>query len=153
MKLVDLTLDDVLHICRNLREQDALEVDATSFENTPEARANRFMAVADGAWVAKIEDEAVAVGGTLCVWPGVFNIWMVGTERWSECKFSLTKFARKVVIPALKKQGAHRIQCYSLATHAVAHGWLEMLGAKREAEHKGYGKNGETFYCYAWDLT
>lgn len=152
MKLVNVTREDALFICQNLREQDRLEINATSWDEDAESIADRFMAVADGAWTVLSGDTPVAVGGAHCVWPGVWNIWLVGTDRFNECKIGMTRFAKKVMIPTLKARGAHRIQCHTLDSHSDSHAWLEALGARRESTAFGYGKNKETFYCYVWDF-
>jgi len=153
MKLVDITPDLLLEICSNLREQDAAEIAATSFDETPESMAARFMPAAEGGWIALSDGTPVAAGGAHCIWPNVWQLWLIGTDRFHECKLGMTRFAKKVMIPTLIQQGARRGQCLTLSTHVESHKWLETLGATREATLKNYGKNGEMFFCYSWDWT
>ena len=54
------------------------------------------------------------------------------------------------MMPKIAGAGAHRAECMSLASLADNHRWLEMLGARREATLRGFGKNGEDFHLYAW---
>lgn len=83
------------------------------------------------------------------MWPGVWGVWMFATDRFPEIGLFTTKFIKKNIISALIPV-AHRAQCYSAESHTEAHKWLEVLGARKEAVLKDYGKEGQTFYLYRW---
>jgi len=150
MKLVDVTYDHLLHVLRNLREADRQEINATAWDESPEAHAERLLAVSGGSWIALVDDVPVAAGGGVCAWPGMWSMWMIATPDFDKCALSVTRFAKKDMIPALKQQGARRLQCHTLDTHKQSQAWLEALGAKYESTLHNYGKNGETFYCFSW---
>jgi RimJ/RimL family protein N-acetyltransferase len=75
---------------------------------------------------------------------------MFATERWPEVALGTTRWARRVLMPALIASGAHRAECRSLASNEASHRWLLRLGARAEARHAGYGKNREDFITFAW---
>ena len=46
--------------------------------------------------------------------------------------------------------GAVRADCWAMEGHDVAHRWLELLGAVREASLEDYGVGRKVFHCYSW---
>lgn len=90
------------------------------------------------------------VGGFLQLRPGVIEGWILGTDRFNQAYIPLTRAIRRDIIPGIKAGGAHRLECKSISTHTEAHRWLEMMGAKCEGTHEGYGINGEDFKTFAW---
>jgi len=141
----------VERVVRDMREADAREIWATRAVEDPAALAlevvrwSRFGAVA----VAR-DGTPVAAIGAVEGWPGVWQVWMFATPRWPEVALGVTRWARRVLMPALMAAGAHRAECRSLAENAGAHRWLASLGAHAEARHAGYGKRREDFITFAW---
>ncbi len=151
MKLLPLELAAVEAIARAMREADAREIYATratedaaqlALDVVRYSRLGAVMATEDGAPVAAI--------GAVEGWPGVWQVWMFATDRWPEVALGTTRWAQRVLKPALLAAGAHRAECRSLARNRATHRWLESLGARAEALHSGYGKAAEDFITFAW---
>lgn len=143
------TLDTVLYITHRLRAGDAEEAFALSHHDSPTVLAYDFLAASQFCYVAG-KNEPTAVLGAQPLHPGVWNVYMVATDKFREIRFSLTKFVKKVMFGSLVETGAHRLEAISLATHHVAHRWLEALGGHQESVRRRFGKNGEDFVIYAW---
>lgn len=151
MKLADFTYDRVLHVARNMREADRLEVHATRWNDSDDDLAAEVVAYPTRLrWMACFGDEPVAVIGAVNLWPGNFSVFMFATDNIQHIGLGLTRFAKYSMIPALLDMGGLRGEARSMASHTEAHRWLEALGAKREGTLSCYGKNGEDFYNYVW---
>ena len=92
----------------------------------------------------------IAVFGGIEAWPGLWQVIAFATDEFPLIGAAVTRFIQAEVLPNGIARGAHRAECKSLLGHSQAHRWLEVLGARREAEHPGFGRNGETFITYAW---
>lgn len=143
----DPTPEALAHIVQNLRAPDLEEVAATSYDVWPSVW-ERLCAVRANQSVWEVDGVPAAVMGAWPLWPGMWTVYAMGTEAFPAV--TMTKFALRVMVPALMESGARRAECASIATHTVAHRWLEGLGAHRESEMPNYGKGGETFYRYVW---
>lgn len=151
-RLVAPTMAALLHICRNLRARDREEIFATRFDEDPVGLAEETYALREFGWVAVASDgEPVAVIGAAPIWPTVWSVYAFGTDRWPEVVRTLTKHARRFMMPALLNTGARRAQCYALYEHDDARHWLKALGANEEHVLEEFGKSGERFVLYAWD--
>lgn len=149
--------EPLLYIVQNMRELDRYEILATLYEmETDEANELITQMTLDSAtkigigWIGYRGNEPIAVLGMSMMRPNVAQVWMFATDRWPLVALSLTKFAKKTIIPLLKDSRTHRAQCFSIEGHHVAHRWLDMLGATEECEVPNYGKNGESFHLFAW---
>lgn len=152
MKATELYPEGVRHVVNNMRAKDRDEIYATQWSDDPDAFAQRVNhETGDFCFVLHHDDgEPVVCCGAVPMWNGVWSVWMFATDRFDEIGLSVHKFARRVFFPALDHAGWHRLECRSLATHEVAHRWLEALGAYKESESSSYGKNGESFIVYCW---
>ena len=143
----------VMHICRNMREADRAEIFALRWSDNPMDLAEDTMNVRGPKWVAHVEGVGpVAAYGAAPMWPGVWSLWLYGTPHFQQIGGRLTRHIRRVMIPALTIAGAHRAEARSLSTHTEAHIWLDRLGGRREAVLAGYGKNGEDFVVFSWQV-
>jgi hypothetical protein len=75
---------------------------------------------------------------------------MFATDRFGEIAIATHRFAKEVFFPVLKDVGYIRLECRSMASHTVAHRWLESLGGRQEAVVSSYGKDGQDFILYCW---
>jgi hypothetical protein len=138
-------------IARDMREADRREIYATRANEDAAALALDVVRYSRIGAVAAAEDGApVSAIGAVEGWPGVWQVWMFATDRWPEVALATTRWARRVLKPALLAAGAHRAECRSLAANRATHRWLESLGAQAEARHAGYGKAAEDFITFAW---
>lgn len=149
MRVLPLSHNDVLYVAQRMREWDRREIYATQWTDDPVDLTATVMACGTFSWVCGL-DRPIAALGALPIWPGVWSVWMFGTDEVPRIGLSLTRFARRSMMAALLESGAHRAECRSIEGHEDAQKWLESLGARREATHRMAGRNGETFHTYAW---
>jgi hypothetical protein len=153
MKLLEPTPDAIRHVARGMRDLDREEIFCQRDDDDPDALAAEVLS----GWgpyyfvAATPAGEPAAVVGATRLWPGVFSAWMFSTPRVDIINFSLTQFIKTAMIPGVAALGAHRCEALSMASHTVAHRWLEYLGAEREAVLRRYGRNGQDFFVYRWD--
>jgi hypothetical protein len=140
-------------VAARMRAGDRDEIFATRWDDDPEKIAEETMACAQFGCVAWHAAEPVAVVCAMPLWPGVWTVAMYATTRWPAVVLAVTRWLRRELMPDVTASGAHRVECRSLATHVMAHRWLERLGARREALLIDYGRNREAYYIYAWTLT
>lgn len=156
MKLANPSLLDVLYVTRNMREWDRRELFATRFDNDPDRLAMDVMGWGPFWWVAGGDvngrEKAIAVIGATELWPGMWSVGMFATDDFKHIGLPLTRWVKRVMIPAIVRQGIRRGECRSIEGHTVAHRWLEMLGAVPQSEARQYGKGGETFITYVWEF-
>jgi hypothetical protein len=151
MKVTELYQEGVRHVVHNMRAKDKEEIYATQWNDDPTSFSNQVLLSGDFGFVLHADDgEPVVCCGAVPVWAGVWSVWMFATDRFDEIAMSVHKFGRRVFFPSLDAAGWHRLECRSLATHEIAHRWLEVLGAYKESETANYGKNGEAFMVYCW---
>jgi hypothetical protein len=154
MKLAKADLGSLLYVCRNLRADDAAEIFATRFTDSPdELAAEAFSRWGNFSYIAFADDGMpVASVGATPLWGGVWAGWMMATDRFGEVGKPLTKWMRKVMIPSVVEAGCHRAEARSSAAHATAHRWMEMLGAKRESVLRRYGREQQDFILFVWEF-
>lgn len=151
-RLLPLEPGLISHVALNMRPADAREIFACRADDDPTALAWEIMTRQPLGTVIATR-LPVAVVGAAQGWPGFFRVFMFATPAWPTVSRCTTRYVRKTLIPALLARGARRAECRSSADHHHAHRWLEALGAVREAVLPDHGRNGETFYQYAWRLS
>ena len=144
-----LTVEAALHVALRLRAADAEEIYAVRHDDDPVSLAMAAATRGPMAWAAG-DGEPIACLGAIEIWPGVWEAWMFATDAFPRVGKPLTRFVKRGMMPAVKRLGAHRVQAHSIEGHAVAHKWLERLGAKFERVVPRFGKNGEDFRVYRW---
>jgi len=141
---------DMLEIAQNLRARDRDELYATRYGENPEDVARDATMTGAFRWGAYLDGKPVAAIGAFPRWPNVWTLWAYGTDDWPKVVLTLTKHARKFMLPALYHAGAIRVDAMSLATHTDAHRWMASMGGAPEKPLDNYGKNGQTFVNYVW---
>lgn len=149
MKLAKINAPDLLYVADNMRDWDKREIYATRWTDDPSSLADAILAGGEFGWVAG-DERPIAAFGAIPVWPGVWSVWMFATDEWPKVALGVTRFIKKVMIPAIRETGAHRAECRSHSDHLEAQRWLECLGAHKESEIPNFGREGETFYLYSW---
>ena len=150
MMLAKLNEPDLLFVADRMREWDRREVFATQWDDDAAKLVSNILAGGEFGWVAGVDGLPVAAFGAIPVWNGVWQVWMFATDDWPKVALGVTRFIKKVMIPALEEVGCHRAECRSMDGHDVAHRWLECLGAHKESELPHFGRDGQTFYLYCW---
>lgn len=153
MKIDTAAFGDVYRVARFMRSRDIYEFLAVSPMESHEGLVMQIMeryGNRNDLIVAKDHGEAVAIGGLIQHRPNVATLLFFATDGFPAIALGLTRFIRQKLFPRVKRAGIHRIEAISIAGYHETHRWIEILGLKREAEFKGYGKNGETFVQFAW---
>jgi hypothetical protein len=149
-ELVPAAYGDVVFIARNMRELDAEEILPLIWSRKPEDLAAISCATGGIATVALSDGCPVAAYGAYLSRPQMWTVWMFATDRWPEVVSSVTKDIRRRMMPEMLGGDAVRADCWSMEGHNMAHRWLEVLGATREASIEDYGPTRKTFHCYSW---
>lgn len=142
--------EDMLYIAQNLRERDREELFATRYGDDPADLARDALMSGAFRWAAYLDGRPVAAIGAFPRWPNVWSAWAYGTDEWPQVVLTLTKHARRFMMPAIYRSGAIRMDAMALSTHHDARRWLASLGAKPETTLANWGKSGQTFVCYVW---
>lgn len=151
MRIAEINQPDLLYIADNMRDVDKNEVYATRWDDNPEGLVDSIMSGGSFGWVAGSEDGIpIAAFGAIPTWDGVWQVWMFATDRWNEVALGVTRFIKRVMIPAIIESGWHRAECRSIEGHPTAHRWLEALGASHEHTLHFFGKRGDSFRLYSW---
>jgi hypothetical protein len=137
------------YLCARAREDERIQYAALSGhdEYDPDRAWYEFTGLMQqGPHFTALDDENMpaAAGGYHCVFPGVWQSWMVGTQSgWDQQWRSITKGCRWLA-DALFDQGARRLQTSALASRTHAIEWyLKGLKMTPCGVWSGYGKNGE----------
>ena len=150
VELVRPELADVLHITRNLRERDRLEVFATRWDDDPELLAASAMEIPGSLWVAKKGDTPVAIFGARPMWPGVWCAYAFGTDHWPEVVLTMTRHIMRFIIPSLTPR-AHLVVAFCHEDHVSSIRWLRSMGAATVAPMLfEWGRERENFVLLGW---
>lgn len=146
-------LASLQHICRNLRERDRRELEATEPDFDPDRTAHRLLA----AWRAVgvfgqivSKDEPIAVLVLLSLTPRAVSAGLLATDRWPDVVKPYSRHCARTLKPWLNRQGIRRVEARTWDQHKDARRWLSWLGAVEECRVPQWGANGETFIQYGW---
>lgn len=143
-----LSTRDAVFVAQRLRALDRAEADATCGALSDEERGQRLAAGVGTVFTVWSDDEPVAMGGWLPLWPGVASAWMLATDRLLEAGVALDR-AAIIGHERMFADGYHRLQVFSLASRTDSRAWLINLGYIPEGTHPCFGRHGETFLSYA----
>lgn len=87
----------------------------------------------------------VACMGFMVRHPGVCQAFAFGTDHFQSAALTLTRYALRVMKPALLASGFHRLQCESRIDHHDAHRWLRSLGFQSEGILRQFGSDGSDY--------
>ncbi len=153
MKIEPASHTQITDVGLRMRERDRREFAAVSEADTRteivESLLRRY-AMDRSAICASLDGEAVAVGAIVMARPNVGSLCFFATDDFNRVAAGLTKWIRRDLFPRYQQAGVHRIECISIDGYEQTHRWIELLGLKREAVLKGFGKSGETFHQFAW---
>ena len=139
-------------VALDMREWDRKEIFATRRDDDVADFAADVLECGPVFWAAgRYPNVPIAVFGCLEMWPGVWSMWFFATDELPQIGKSVTRLIIKAIVPYLFQSGAHRLECRSMEGHVDAQRWLEVLGARREATLRAFGRGGEDFHVYVWD--
>lgn len=139
------------YLCARARPDEVEQYAALTFgPYDPEAAAVAFWR--SGKWalaVAHPSGEPAAAGGYEEVAPGVWQSWMVGTEKgWREMWVDIHRATRFLTETLVDSGLARRLQTTALAKRAEARKWYERLGLQYEGTMRGFAAGGEDVAFY-----
>lgn len=142
-------LIDFLLICELLRPNERAQIEALwGLPYDFERAASFCYNLPDPKWVGLSDGKPVAAGGFLQQRPGVWEIWLAGTDAaWAQ-PIAMTRLAR-TAMRAMFESGAHRLQHTSLASDTAAHSWYRSIGLKFEGKMAAWGSKGEDALMFA----
>lgn len=153
--LTEFTLPSFEYICLNMRECDRTEVFGMQHHESPmqlaydAAHVIRNKGRSRIAWSERTNKPA-AFGAFTEDWPGLWSVWMFGTDDFKDCAIELLRWFRKEANDILTVCNGHRLQCDSRADHDEAHKMLKALGAIEEVRLRRYGKDGADYIRFVW---
>lgn len=153
MRIEAPTREQVAYVARNMRKADEKEFLALSFAEDRYELIEMLTKLYGNSTIAiGAADDAgpIAVGAMVEARPNVSTLMFFATERFPHIALPLTRFIRQRLFPLYRGRGTHRIECVSIDGYDAAHRWIEILGLKREAVLRGFGKRGEAFHQFAW---
>lgn len=156
VRLVQNDTPGLRHVAHHMREWDRIEVFARRWSDDPESIVADVLhggGLGFCWWVARVGDVPASAIGAIQVSPCVWAPWCIGTEDFARTALTLTRLAKRVIMPAVRNAGGHRMEVQSIEGHVDAQRWLERsFGARREGSHPRRGKGGETFHTYGVTL-
>jgi hypothetical protein len=148
--IAELTQDGLFTVMTRMRPEDLRELRATTMTTTAR-HAGQIWELRDSAWEARTADGEVAgIGGFVPLWSGVCTVWMLATPRFAEVGLEVTRFVRRVILPALQEVGYHRAEARALRGNDGTARWLHLLGFHQEAVIAQFGRAREDFVLFAW---
>lgn len=144
----------VFYVAVRMREADYTEIVAMTDCADRQALAERmvrFYARPDMIVASTDDGVPVVVGGLLEARPGVYSSVMFATDDFDRVAKPLSKFIKNELIPAVKANGAHRLDAISSVDHHTAHQWIRWMGYEAEGPPlRGYGRDGSAYQVFAW---
>jgi hypothetical protein len=154
-KITGVDIEPLEYILTHLRTSDREEIEAVrgaKFDTLRVAMQLCQLATTAGGWIfwRQDTDEPAAALGAYAMTPVVAGCWAFGTTGWPRVVKGVTRHIKRVMVPALLKEGFHRAECRALAKREDTRLWLTSLGWKAEAAMSEFGVRHEDFTLFAW---
>ncbi len=153
--LGDLNLFAVEYLAMKMRANDRAELFGVWPHDDPLRFASEVTYILrnhGSAKIAYIDGKPAALFGFSCHQkPGVYDVWMFGTDQFEKAVFPLMKWCRKEANEILSRTNAHRLQAQSRAEHTEAHKLIRAMGGKQEGDVlRKWGKDGSDYFMFVW---
>jgi RimJ/RimL family protein N-acetyltransferase len=146
-----ITHEGLTYITRHLRSRDREEIFALRWDDNETTFVNWMLSFTGRmCWMFSVEGTPVSVLGVFPARPRVWEAFAFGTDAWSQVILSMTKQARRYIVPGLMRAGVHRCECRALATHTDSRRWLLSIGFYEEATLKQLGRDGQDYVSYVF---
>ena len=122
-------------------------LDAAGNEELMERAAST--AGAGPAWTAVVEDEPVACGGIVLLWPGVGEAWTFAGAGLDRSGLAFHRAVTAELETICRQHRLHRVQAACHANHKQGRRWLNLLGFREEGLMQFYGPHGHDFIRFA----
>lgn len=147
VRIIPANLRDVSWITANLRPADRAEVFAQLDCSTTELA---YYLTQGESFVATLDGHPVLAFGTGELGCTAVSVWALGTIRCTRVIPEVSRFFMNVILPSRLKRGCRWAEARSIASHTVAHRWLERMGGEAVLRMPDYGRNGEEFILFRW---
>jgi hypothetical protein len=143
-------------VTARLRDADAVEIFGLRHDGpTPEGRAAlareaSYCASVGCGWGVLVDGDAVAVLGAHEMWPGAWSVFAFGTDAWLTAARTVTRIGLERLRPLLIERGCRFAEALSHERHVTAHAWMRRYGARVEAVHTGFGRDGSAYFRFVW---
>lgn len=152
--ITDISHADIEFICLNMRAVDRAEIYAMRPHDSPVRLAwesyHHILNNGRGR-IAWAKGRPAAVAAFTEDWPGVWSVWMFGTDDFRAAAVPLLRWFRKEANEILSVCNGHRLQCDSRCGHDEAHKMIQALGGIPEGPAmRKFGKDGSDFQRFVW---
>lgn len=152
--ITDVDLISLEYICLNMRKTDADEVFGMLPHDNPCRLAweSYYMITNQGRGkIAWHNGKPAAIAAFTEHWPGVWWVWMFGTDNFRDAAIPLLRWFRKEANEILSVCNGHRLQCDSMMGHEEAHKMIQAFGGVPEGPPmRRYGKHGADYQRFIW---
>ena len=145
-KVIPSSLDHVLIISQNMREDDLIELEALG-HNDPYIALNKSFDLTKRPWTATLEGEPIFMFGVVPIseLTGLGSPWLLGTEGITKAKRQFIKECR-IYMSMMLEEYPRLSNCVD-CRNEVSIRWLKWLGFEFK-EAVRIGVNGEWFYPF-----
>ena len=151
--LTDLDYISLEFICLNMRDIDKREIYALRNHDNPlqlAMEAHAYIRNQGRGRISWVGGKPGAMAAFTEDWPGVWSVWMFGTDDFRAAAIPLLRWVRSEANDILSVCAGHRLQCDSQAGHDEAHKMIMAMGALPEFTMRRYGKDGSDFVRFVW---
>lgn len=144
----------VEYVSLNMRDNDWLEISALLPHDNPLQFAHEAVSAIrnDGRGIVAWHDAKPAVVGAFTqIRPGVWSVWMFGTDDFKAVAFELMRWVRTEAADILKHAKGHRLQCESRVGYDEAHKMIKAMGGIQEGPPlRRFGKDEADYIRFVW---
>lgn len=137
-----------------MRERDFDEIIALRDHNSREMlayEAHAYIINKGRGKVSWYKGKPAAFAAFTEMHPGVFEVWMAGTDDFKPAAMPLLKWFRNEANQILSAVSGHRLQCDSRSDYEEAHKLIRGMGGIPEGPPmRKYGKGGEDYQRFVW---
>jgi hypothetical protein len=142
-------------VTSELRSADLIEIEAFfgSLDQIDQKLTKIVLASGPTAWAALVNSEPALIFGVFVCpdTPHLGVAWGFGTDQAWRTIPQVSRFIRRLVVPAFLAAGVRRVEVRVLADNKSSVSWLrKSMGATLEAELADHGVAGQTFLQFAW---
>lgn len=152
--LTALTYNEVVYICNHMRERDAEEIYSLRPYDNPDMLASEVHATLTNRGRGQIswwKGRPASLAGFSECHPGVFDVFMFGTEDFKPAAIPLLRWFRQEANEILSAVNGHRLQCDSRCGYDEAHKLIKAMGGLPEGPPmRKYGKDGADYQRFVW---
>ena len=152
--LTDIDYTALEFVIMNMRDCDKEEIYALRDHDNPLQLAMEAHAAIRNKGrgrISWVNGRPAAAAAFTEEWPGVWYVWMFGTEDFKAAAIPLLRWVRHEANDILSVCAGHRLHCDSMVGHDEAHKMITAMGGLPEGPPmRRLGKNKEDFQRFVW---